>query len=68
MLFKQPSGRIHFDGPYVSNHSPLGRPSTSTRDLVNKYQLKLIAANFYQAEYDDYVPILHTQLSGKSGK
>jgi hypothetical protein len=68
MVFKQPAGKIFFDGPYVSNHSPLGRPSTSTRNLVDKYQLELVAANFYQAEYDDYVPILHTQLSGKSGK
>ena len=68
MVFKQPAGKISFDGPYVSDHSSLGRSSTSTRDLVNKYQLELVAANFYQAEYDDYVPILHTQLSGKSGK
>lgn len=67
MLFKQPNGKINFEGPYVSDHSSLGRASTSTRDLVNKFQLQLISANFYQAEYDSYVPILHSQLSGKSG-
>lgn len=68
LLFKQPKGKIDFDGPYVSDHSSLGRPSTSTRDLIKKFNLELKAANFYEAEYDDYVPTLHSQLSGKSGK
>lgn len=67
LLFKQ-KGKIDFEGPYVSDHSPLGRPSTSTRDLIKKYDLDLVAANFYEAEYDDYVPTLHFQLSGKSLK
>ena len=67
LVFKQAKGKIDFDGPYVSDHSPLGRPSTSTRDLIDKYNLELVAANFYEAEYDDYVPTVHFQLSGKSG-
>lgn len=66
LLFKQPNGKIAFDSPYVSDHSALGRPSTSTRDLITKYNLKLVAGNFYQAEYDDYVPTVHSQLFGKS--
>ena len=66
LLFKQPEGRIEFDSPYVSDHSSLGRPSTSTKDLISKYGLNLVAGNFYQAEYDDYVPTLHAQLAGKS--
>lgn len=28
------------------------------------YNLKPIAGNFYQAQFDDYVPILQKQLSG----
>jgi phosphatidylethanolamine-binding protein (PEBP) family uncharacterized protein len=68
LLFKQSTGKIDFDGPYVSDHSSLGRPNTSTRDLIKNYNLELKAANFYEAEYDDYVPTLHSQLSGKSGK
>ncbi|KAG5685018.1 hypothetical protein PVAND_014221 [Polypedilum vanderplanki] len=68
LLFKQKNGKIDFEGPYVSNFSSLGRPSTSTRDLVKKYDLELKAANFYEAEYDSYVPTLHSQLSGKSGR
>lgn len=67
LLFKQPTGKIEFDSPFVSDHSALGRPSTSTKDLIKKFDLKLVAGNFYQAEYDDYVPILHEQLAGRSG-
>lgn len=67
LLFKQSNGKITFDSPYVSDHSALGRPSSSTRDLITKNDLKLVAGNFYQAEYDDYVPTLHSQLAGKSG-
>ncbi|CRK92647.1 CLUMA_CG006199, isoform A [Clunio marinus] len=66
LLFKQTKGRLEFDSPYVSDHSSLGRASTSTKDLISKYDLKLVAGNFYQAEYDEYVPILHSQLAGKS--
>lgn len=38
---------------------------TNTREFAKKYNLgNPIAGNFYQAQYDDYVPILHAQLSG----
>jgi len=65
LLFKQQTGKIVFESPFVSDHSSLNRPSTSTRDLISKNNLKLVAGNFYQAEYDDYVPELHAQLAGK---
>lgn len=62
LLFKQNNGKITVDIPVVSDHSAQGRPSTSTRDFISKYNLKLVAGNFYQAEYDDYVPTVHAQL------
>ena len=65
LLFKQSNGKITYDEPHVSDHSAQGRPSTSTRQLISKYNLKLVAGNFYQAEYDDYVPTVHEQLFGK---
>jgi len=68
LLFKQQTGKIVFESPFVSDHSALNRPSTSTRDLISKNNLKLVAGNFFQAEYDDYVPTLHAQLAGKSAK
>lgn len=66
LLFKQTKGKIEFDSPYVSDHSALGRPKSSTKELMTKYDLKLIAGNFYQAEFDEYVPTVHAQLFGKS--
>jgi hypothetical protein len=40
-------------------------PSNShTRELIKKYNLELVAGNFYQAQFDDYVPILQAQLGG----
>lgn len=40
-----------------------GRLSIKTRDYISKYKLgNPIAGNYYQAQYDDYVPILKAQL------
>ena len=32
------------------------------REFVKKYNLEIIAANFVQAEWDEYVPVLYKQL------
>lgn len=43
--------------------SPEGRGKFSTENFAKKYNLDgPIFGNFYQAEYDDYVPILYKQL------
>ena len=69
LLFKQLDGKGDFsDLPTVPNTSREGRLKTNTRELMKKFNLQVEGGNFYQAEFDDYVPILHTQLSGKSGK
>jgi phosphatidylethanolamine-binding protein len=65
LLFKQSNGKIDFDARRVTDRSLDGRLSTSTRQLISDFNLQLVAGNFYQAEYDDYVPILYEQLSGK---
>lgn len=50
---------------FILCRSAENRPSTNTRTFATKYNLgNPIAANFYQAEYDDYVPTLHAQISG----
>lgn len=47
------------------NCSAEGRPKTGSDKLLEEYQLQNPTfGNFYQAEYDDYVPLLHKQLSG----
>jgi len=64
LVFKQPNGKIEFNEPHVTNRSRDHRLKTSTRDIAKKYGLgNPVAGNFYQAQYDDYVPILHAQLS-----
>lgn len=64
LLFKQTNGKQDFnDLPTVANNSRKGRPSSSTRDLITNYNLQPVAGNFYQAEYDKYVPKLHAQLT-----
>ncbi|KAG5674016.1 hypothetical protein PVAND_004009 [Polypedilum vanderplanki] len=65
LLFKQSDGKKIFDGlPTVPNTSRKGRLKTSTQELMTKYNLELIAGNFYEAEFDEYVPILQQQLGG----
>lgn len=62
LVYKQPS-RIEPDETPIDNRTREGRRSFRIRDFAKKYNLgEPIAANFYQAQFDDYVPILHAQL------
>ncbi|XP_057367341.1 protein D3-like isoform X2 [Daphnia carinata] len=64
LVYKQP-GPLNCDEPRISNRSREGRIGFSVRMFAAKYNLgQPIAANFFQAQYDDYVPKLHEQLSG----
>lgn len=38
------------------------REKFSAKKFAEKYELMLLAGNFYQAQFDDYVPTLHKQL------
>jgi len=63
LLFKQP-GKLTFDEPRLSNRSGDGRANQQIIKFAEKYGLgNPIAGNYYQAEYDDYVPILRAQLA-----
>ncbi|XP_005176891.1 protein D2-like [Musca domestica] len=65
LLYKQ-SGKLEFDEARVGNNSSQDRPKFKAAKFAEKYNLgSPIAGNFYQAQYDDYVPILHKQLSGQ---
>ncbi|XP_055849017.1 protein D1-like [Episyrphus balteatus] len=58
LVFKQPN-EIK-TSLYISKKTRTGRTSTKARDLIKEYNLgNPVAGNFYLAEYDDYVPILH---------
>lgn len=61
LSYKQPE-KLKFDEPYRSNTNG-NRSMFSTERFVTKYNLgKPVAGNFFQAEYDDYVPIAHKKL------
>jgi len=67
LVFKQ-SGRLDPTSvqPFQSRTTATNRIGFSTAEFVKKHGLgKPIAGNFYQAEYDDYVPTLHAQLGFK---
>ena len=66
LLYKQSSGRIDFDEKHLPNNSMEGRPNFRIAKFAEKYNLgNPVAGNFYQAEWDEYVPKLYEQLSGK---
>ena len=60
-MYKQPSD-VKFNEK-VQVLSGEGRGNWKVLDFVAKYKLgRPVAGNFYQAEYDDYVPILYSKL------
>ena len=62
LIYKQP-GKLTCDEKRLPNTSGNDRGGWSARAFVNKYKLgNPVAGNFYQAEHDDYVPILYKKL------
>ena len=61
MVFKKKE-RTDFDVATINADSAHGRDKFHTRDFAKKYNLELVAANFVQAEWDEYVPQLYKQL------
>ncbi|XP_017780492.1 PREDICTED: protein D2-like [Nicrophorus vespilloides] len=65
LVYKQPN-KLTFDEKRLTNRSGENRGKFHIRDFAKKYNLgDPIAGNFFQAKYDDYVPILYKQLKGK---
>jgi len=65
VVYKQPEGKITFDERRLTNRSGDHRGNFKVRDFAKKYALgEPIAANFFQAEWDEYVPKLYEKLSG----
>lgn len=64
LIYKQ-NGKIDVsEEPRTTNRSRDRRLNSAAKDFAKKYNLTdLVAGNFYQAQYDDYVPTLHKQLS-----
>ncbi|XP_071865967.1 protein D2 isoform X1 [Bombus fervidus] len=64
LLYKQPQ-KLTFNEPRLTNRSGDNRANFSIKKFAAKYKLgDPIAGNMYQAEFDDYVPLLYKQLGG----
>lgn len=64
LVYKQPS-KLSFDEQKLTNRSGEGRGKFSTRNFAKKYNLgDPVAGNFFQAQWDSYVPTLYKQLEG----
>ncbi|KAL4712366.1 hypothetical protein ACJJTC_001527 [Scirpophaga incertulas] len=62
LVYQQP-GKLNFDEPRLTNTSGDNRANFSIAKFASKYNLgDPVAGNFYQAQYDDYVPLLYKQL------
>lgn len=62
LIYKQ-NGEIKFTEQKLKNNSGDNRGKFSIHKFAEKYKLgNPIAGNFYQAEWDDYVPELYKQL------
>jgi len=64
LVFKQP-GKLETDEKFLPNRGTggEGRANFSIRKFAEKYNLgDPVAGNFYQAQWDDYVPLLYKQL------
>ncbi|CAL4096130.1 unnamed protein product, partial [Meganyctiphanes norvegica] len=61
LVYEQPN-KLNCDEPFMPNTSPVNRRGFDVRQFAEKYKLKLLAGNFYQAEYDEYCDVLHRQL------
>lgn len=60
-VYKQP-GRITYSDPKLGLSTD-NRGGTKANDVSAKYNLgNPVAGNFYQAEWDDYVPKLYEKL------
>ena len=62
-VYKQRSGEITPTQPKLGLTGK-GRNNTKVRDIVAEYKLEApVAGNFFQAQWDDYVPKLYEKLS-----
>ncbi|XP_005176905.1 protein D2-like [Musca domestica] len=65
LVFKQ-NGKVKFNEEHIPKNKGSSRGKFNTMQFVKKYKLaELVAGNFYVAKWDEYVPQVHKQLSGK---
>lgn len=67
LVFEQAGVIDTKDIPKAGSRSLTGRLKTSTSQTIEDYNLgQPKFGNYYQAQYDDYVPVLQKMLSGSA--
>ncbi|XP_062510513.1 protein D3-like [Corticium candelabrum] len=62
LIYKQPAA-VEFKVPKLTNTSTNGGPKFKVRSFAADHGLRsAVAGNFFQAEWDDYVPKLYAQF------
>lgn len=62
VVYKQ-DGKITYNEKYLGNNSGDGRANFSIKKFADRYNLgEPISGNFFQAEWDEYVPTLYKKL------
>ncbi|XP_067626230.1 putative odorant-binding protein A5 [Eurosta solidaginis] len=61
LVYKQP-GKQMYDEPVLVNTDVEGHDNFSTMNFTKKYNMELVAGNFFQARWDDFVPKIHKQF------
>lgn len=62
LVYKQ-GGRVEPSETPQASTQQSERPTKNIRAFATKYGLELVAGNFFQAEWDDYVPQLYKQFT-----
>uniref|UniRef100_H2Y713 Uncharacterized protein n=1 Tax=Ciona savignyi TaxID=51511 RepID=H2Y713_CIOSA len=61
ILIYEQNERIQFTEDHLG-FSMKDRPSTKVQQTAKKHNLRLLAGACFQAEYDDYVPVLYSKF------
>jgi len=61
LLFKQ-NGKIEFPNDRRRPNTNADRAHFKARQLIKEFHLTPVGVNFFQAQYDDYVPTLYKQF------
>lgn len=63
LVYEQPYGRINYRGAYIPSNTIAGRENTDVRQFMRNYTLcDPSSGNMFQAQYDNYVPIVEAEL------
>ena len=58
----QQPGKLVYEGQRSTSTMLAGRGQWDNRAFISKHSLQPIAANYYRAEWDEYVPVVYASF------